>query len=29
MKRSDLADALRAVSENQAALLKRWSEIHG
>jgi hypothetical protein len=29
MKRSDLADALRAVSQNQAALLERWSEIHG
>jgi hypothetical protein len=29
MKRSDRADALRAVSQNQAALLERWSEIHG
>jgi len=29
MKRSDLADALRAVHENQAVLLERWRAIHG
>ena len=29
MKRSDLANALRAVHENQAVLLERWRAIHG
>jgi hypothetical protein len=29
MKRADLADALRAVHEHQAALLERWGAIHG
>ncbi len=29
MKRADLADALRAVYEHQAALLERWRAIHG
>ena len=29
MKRADLADALRAAHEHQAALLERWREIHG
>jgi len=29
MKRADLANALRAVHENQAALLERWRAIHG
>ena len=29
MKRADLADALRAVHEHQAALLKSWRAIHG
>jgi len=29
MKRADLANALRAVHENQAVLLERWRAIHG
>jgi hypothetical protein len=29
MRRADLVDALRAVSEHQAALLERWGAIHG
>ena len=29
MKRADLADALRAAHEHQAALLERWRAIHG
>ena len=29
MKRADVADALRAVHEHQAALLERWRAIHG
>ena len=29
MKRADLAVALRAVSEHQAMLFQKWSEIHG
>jgi hypothetical protein len=29
MRRSDLAAALRAVSENREFLLRKWREIHG
>ena len=28
MRRSDLVDVKRIVSENQAVLIKRWREIH-
>lgn len=29
IKRADLADALRAVHEHQAALLESWRAVHG